>query len=222
MLMLIEEMLWTKIHIALLTKVCLNIFQIKYFGENYFNYLLEQFYPKLVGKTDKEIISYFKNNEGEIICQTEKSGEKLEQKFVNTDNDFFQEVERVTDFKWKHKIYKCHLSSTFICGGCYDVQKGNIVSVFPRLEPALDTLFHELIHLHFWVTIDELKIRYNEKDKLASRGKIWDLSEIAVNYPLQKIKIGGYKSEFNTYPQHKGIWNKIKKYWNLDFKNFII
>jgi len=194
----------------------------KFFGENYFNSLLKMSYPKLVGKTDKEIINYFKNNKEKIIHQTEKSGEKLKQEWANINNNFFQEVEKVTDFKWKHKVYKCHLSSTFICGGCYDAQRGNIVSIFPRLEHALDTLFHELIHLHFWDTIDELRIEHNKKERLTAQGKVWDLSEIAVNYPLQKIKIEGYKSEFNTYPQHRKLWNKIKKYWNLDFKNFIL
>jgi len=196
----------------------------KFFGENFFNYLLKLYYPKLIGKTDKEIINYFKNNKEKIIQQTEKSGEKLKQEWVKINNYFFQEVERVTGFKWKHKIYKCHLSSTFICGGCYDAQKGNIVSVFPRLKHAsvLDTLFHELIHLHFWDTINELKIKYNKKEKLTAKGKIWDLSEIAVNYPLQKIKIKEHKPEFHIYPQHKKLWNKIKKYWNLDFKDFIL
>src|SRR3989338_4118852 len=196
----------------------------KFFGENFFNYLLKLYYPRLVGKADKEIINYFKNNKEKIIQQTEKSGEKLKQEWARVSNDFFQEVERVTGFKWRHEIYKCHLSSTFICGGCYDAQKGNIISVFPRLRYALglDTLLHELAHLHFWDTIDELKIRYNKKEKLTAQGKVWDLSEIAVNYPLQKIKMEGYKPGVHMYPQHETLWNKIKKYWDLDFKNFIL
>lgn len=194
----------------------------KFFGEKLFDYFLKLYYPKLVGKTDKEIIGYFKNNNKRIIQQTEKAGEKLRVIWEEINNEFFKEVERVTGFKWKYKIYKCHLSSTFICGGCYDFP--NVVSVFPRIKHAsvLDTLFHELAHLHFWDTIDELKIKYNKKEKLTAQGKVWDLSEIAVNYPLQKIKIKGYKPEFHIYPQHKKIWNKIKKYWNLDFKDFIL
>lgn len=196
----------------------------KFFGEKSFNYLLTLYYPELVEKTDKEIIDFLINNQIRIINQTKKSGEKLKKQWEKTNNVFFKEVEKVTGFKWKYPVYKCHLSSTFICGGCYDARKGNIVSVFPRLKhaSALDVLFHELVHLHFWDTIDKLKVKYNKNEKLTAKGKIWDLSEIAVNYPLQKIRINGYKSEFCIYPKHKKLWKKIKKYWNLGFKEFIL
>jgi len=195
-----------------------------FFGEKLFNYFLKLYYPKLIRRTDKEIINYFIKNKEKIINQTKNSGEKLKSEWRKTNNNFFTEVEKVTGFKWRHQIYKCHLSSTFICGGCYDAQRGNVVSVFPRLKHAsvLDTLFHELVHLHFLDAIDELKIKYNKKENLTTKSKIWDLSEIAVNYPLQKIKIKGYNPEFHIYPQHKRLWNKIKKYWNLDFKEFIL
>ncbi len=196
----------------------------KFFGEKGLDYFLKQSYPKLVGKTDEEIISYFKENQGLITHQTEKAGTKLKQKWNKTHNQFFKEVERVTGFKWKHKVYKCHLSSTFICGGCYDAGKETLISVFPRLPNylLLDTVFHELAHLHFWDTIDKLKIKYPKNEKLTAKGKLWDLSEIAVNYPLQKIKIKGYQPVFNIYPKHEELWRKIKKYWDLSFKDFIL
>lgn len=196
----------------------------KFFGEKLFDYFLRLYYPKLVGKTDEEIINYFKDNKEKIIQQTEKAGKKLKKKWKKVGDDFFKEVERVTGFGWKHKTYKFHLSSTFICGGCYDAQIGNIISIFPRLKhaSALDTLFHELVHLHFWDVIGKLKIKYDKSEKLTAKGKIWDLSEVAVNYPLQKIKIKGYKPEFHIYSQHKKLWNEIKKNWNLNFKEFIL
>lgn len=196
----------------------------RFFGKKGFNYFLKQSYPELVGKTDKEILDYFKDNKGKIIEQTEKAGEKLKQEWEKGGEDFFKQTEEATGFKWKYKIYKCHLSSTFISGGCYDTQKGNVVSVFPGLKHAsvLDTLFHELVHLHFWDVVDALKIKYNKKGKLDAKGELWDLSEIAVNYPLQKIKIKGYKAEFHIYPQHKKLWRRIKKFYNLNFKDFIL
>ena len=46
----------------------------KFFGEKGLDYFLKQSYPKLVGKTDEEIISYFKENQGLITHQTEKAG----------------------------------------------------------------------------------------------------------------------------------------------------
>ncbi len=195
-----------------------------FFGEKGFNYFLKESYPELVGKTDEEIIAYFKENRKLIIKQTKNAGTKLRQKWEQVDNEFFHEVERVTGFKWKHRIYRCHLSSTFICGGCYDAEKGNVVSVFPRLPDnlLLDTLFHELVHLHFWDVLDELKVEYDKTEKLTAKGKTWDLSEMAVNYPLQKIKIKGYKSQLNIYPQHKEKWDRIKKYLNLSFREFIL
>lgn len=196
----------------------------KFFGEKGFNYFLRESYPKLVGKTDEEIITYFKENRKLIIEQTKNAETKLRRKWEKTNGEFFKEVERVTGFKWKHKVYRCHLSSTFICGGCYDAKKGNVVSVFPKLkeELLLDTLFHELVHLHFWDMMDKLKIKYNPDEKLTAKGEIWDLSEMAVNYPLQKIKIKGHKPELNIYPQHQEKWNRIKEYLNLDFGEFIL
>lgn len=194
-----------------------------FFGEKGFNYFLNESYPQLVGKNDEEIVAYFKENRKEIIKQIKEAGIKLKQKWEKTNNFFFNEVERVTGFKWKHQAYECHLSSTFICGGCYDAEKGNIVSVFPRLSDnlLLDVLFHELVHLHFWDTLDALKIKYDKNEKLAAKGKIWDLSEIAVNYPLQKIKVPGYEPELNIYPQHREGWDKVKRYLNLSFNEFI-
>ncbi len=146
----------------------------------------------------------------------------MKQRWQSLDKDFFKEIEKATGFKWSHKIYRCHLSSTFICGGCYDAQKGNVVSVFPRLKhsSALDALFHELAHLHFWDSL--VKMKYGKKEKIIAREKFWILSEIAVNYPLQKIKIKNYKPRTHIYPQHKKLWGKIKRYWGLNFKEFIM
>lgn len=195
-----------------------------FFGNELFNKFLRLYYPELVGEKDKEILKYFKENKKRLIDETEKAGKKLKKSWAQSGKDFFKQVEEITGFKWKHKIYKCHLSFSFICGGCYDAKRGNIVSVFPRIKhaSALNTLFHELVHLHYWEILDKLKIKYPQKEKLTAKGKFWDLSEIAVNYPLQKLKIKGYKTEFHIYPQHKVLWKKIKKYWKLDFKNFIL
>jgi len=196
----------------------------KFFGEKVFNKFLKQYYPELVGKNDKEILDYFKKNKRKIIEEAEKAGKKLEQNWKKVGKDFFKEIERVTGFKWRYKTYKCHLSSTFICGGCYDIKKGNVVSVFPKIKHAspLYVLFHELTHLHFWDTISELKIKCNKEEEKNRKGKIWCFSEVAVNYPLKKIKIKNFNPIFNIYPQHKELWKRVEKYWNLDFKNFIL
>jgi len=181
-------------------------------------------YPDLVGKSDNEILSYFKHNKEDILRKTEAYGEKLRHKWNKTGKTFFKQVEEITGFKWKHRTYKCHLSSTFVCCGCYDAQKGNIISVFPKLEDKylLDTFFHELVHLHFWDTLDELGVKHSIKERSTAKGRFWDLSEVAVNYPLQRLKIKDYKAEFHIYPQHKKLWNKIKKYWDLSFRDFIL
>ena len=195
----------------------------KFFGDETFNYFLSLYYPELASKSDKEIFEYFKNNKEIIIMQTENTGKRLKHKFEKTGKDFFKQVGDVTGFKWKHRVYYCHLSSTFICGGCYDAEKGNIVSVFPGLKHAspLDVMFHELIHLHFWDAVDDMKIKYNKKERIKTKGILWDLSEIAVNYPLQKIKLFGYASEFHIHSQQKELWKRIKKYWHMDFRNFV-
>ena len=129
----------------------------------------------------------------------------------------------ITGFDFKYSVYKCHLSSTFICGGCYDAKVGNLVSVFPSIThaDALEVVIHELVHLHFWESLDRMKIKYNKSEKEKSKGTVWDLSEIAVNYPMLKLKLPGFRYKFKIYPQHKTMWNKIKKFSKSNFEDFV-
>ncbi|MBD3318503.1 hypothetical protein GF342_01185 [Candidatus Woesearchaeota archaeon] len=191
-----------------------------FFGEETYNYFLSLYYPELVGKTHKEIVDFFHYNGERLIREMQQSSEQLKKDWKKC-NNFFTEVERVTGFAWKHDTYYCHLSSSFICGGCYDLESETIVSVFPRVSHcnALDTLLHELVHLHFWGVIDELELGTAE-DKENTKGTLWHLSEIAVNYPLERIRIG-FKPSLHIYKQHEEIWQHIKKYWHLNFKEFI-
>ncbi len=196
----------------------------RFFGEKAFNYFLKEYYPEIVGKNDKEILDYFRTNRKKLINQLKLDKKQLGKKWKKVERDFFKQVGQITGFGWKHKLYKCHLSFSFICGGCYDARKGNQISIFPRISKKylLDTLFHELVHLHYWDCLDRLQIGCSPTEKLKARGKFWDFSEIEVNYILQKIKIRGYKPEFNLYPQHKSLYKKIRKYWDLNFKEFMI
>lgn len=196
------------------------------FGEDKFNWFFKLYYPKCVGKTNEEIIRYFQKNKRQIVKKTKISSKKLIKRWLQVENDFFNQIEKITGFKWKHKVYGCHLTSSFVCGGSYDEHNLKDVSVFPLLKHAnpIETLFHELIHIHFWEVFEKLKIQYNKKQRLMSKGKFWDLSELEVNIPLSELKIRGYKYVPNShvYLQHKELWKKIKPLWKGNFKEFIL
>jgi hypothetical protein len=195
------------------------------FGEEKFIELIRKYYPDCPIDM-QEMIKYFKKNNNKFLKQMEKASCSLKEKWRGIEKEFFEEVEKITGFKWKYQTYKCHLTTSFVFGGCYDAEKGNEISIFPLAKHAdpIEIIFHELIHLHFWDMLDTLKIKYDKKEKLIAKGKFWDLSEMAVNIPLSKLKIPSYKyiPDSHIYSEHTEIWKKIKVFWNGNFKEFIL
>lgn len=180
------------------------------------NDLLQLYYPNIVGKNDTEILNFFTNNKDSILRQLKTSSERLERRWKPFSSDFFEQIEKLTNFKWQNKEYLCHFSSSFICGGKYE--RPNIIVVFPRATHTdpLQTILHELFHLHFWDFIENLGIEIT-KEKM---NELWDLSEI-IDFLLEKLRIKGFEYKSILYPQHKELYMKIKPLWKGSFENFI-
>lgn len=180
------------------------------------NRLLQLYYPNLVGKNDAEISNFFEQNKDSILQQLKTPSEHLENLWKPLNDDFFKQVGKITSFRWKNKKYFCHLSSSFICGGRYE--RPNIIVVFPRAAHTnpLQTIPHELFHLHFWDFLGNMGIELsNEK-----MNELWDLSE-TIDFILEGLNIKGLKYKSNLYPQHKKLYEKIRPLWKGDFENFI-
>jgi len=180
------------------------------------NDLLQLYYPSVVGKNDTEILNFFTNNKDSILQQIKIPSEHLERQWKPLNDEFFKQVEELTNFKWQSKKYFCHFSASFICGGKYE--RPNIIVVFPRTThtDTLQTIPHELFHLHLWDFIENLGIEIT-KQKM---NELWDLSEI-IDFLLENLKIKGFEYKSNLYPQHKELCEKIKPLWKGDFENFI-
>ncbi len=180
------------------------------------NNLLQLYYPKLVGKNDAEILKFFTNNKESILQQIRIASEHLERQWKPFSNEFFEQIEKLTNFKWQNREYLCHFSSSFICGGKYE--RPNIIVVFPRAThtDTLQIIPHELFHLHFWDFIERLGIEIT-KEKM---NELWDLSE-TIDFLLEDLKIKDLKYKSNLYSQHKSLYAKIKPLWKGDFENFI-
>ena len=106
----------------------------------------------------------------------EKEMEKIEGKWRKVEKRFF-EVTAQKFGRWRRRVYFCHLSSTYICGGGYEYPT---IIVFPfseHLNP-LHTIMHELLHLH--VIEDVRKLCLKPKN-------FFEFGEIAVAFMSREI-----------------------------------
>lgn len=179
---------------------------------DYFDVLIKSSYPECYRKTDKEILEYFKENRKKIIHENEISGKKLKEEWNKINDEFFKQLVQITKFKLKNKIYYCHISSSYLCGG---YKKPNIVIVCPLLKEAMATLAHELVHLHFLDILNQLNITLEQKD-------YWKLSETIVPFIISKVKITQtrHKKEIG-YSNLSSLYKKLKSLKSKSFKKLI-
>ncbi len=119
-------------------------------------------------------------------------------------------------FKWKRKVYYCHLSSSYICGG--GSWFPDRIILFPRMtnfDPIM-TICHELFHIHFFEFLQSKGMKINRK----KINEVWDLSE-SMEFMLDELKIKGMKYKIVLYPQHKKLYKKLKSIWKGDFEDFM-
>ncbi len=107
----------------------------------------------------------------------EKEKVRLEKKWRKREPLFFGIVAKKFG-PWKRKVYFCHVSSTYICGGGYEYPT-IIVFPFSKYIDPLDTIAHELLHLK---VIEDCR-----KFKLKPRNWI-EFFEIAVAWMSKEIK----------------------------------
>jgi len=103
--------------------------------------------------------------------------QKLKKAWKKREKFFFELTTKKFGF-WKRKVYFCHVSSTYICGGGYGYPTIIVFSFSKHVKP-LDTIAHQLLHLK---VIEDAK-------RLNLKPKRWiEFSEIAVAWMSQKIK----------------------------------
>lgn len=169
---------------------------------NYEKILQNQF-PDYNGKTDEDFIYYYNENQKEIINRIKIDGKRAEN---NWDNNFFSKISNITGFDWDYSKYECSFSAVWVGGGGYIRPNKIIICPFRIDTNAL--IGHELFHLHYWDIIDNI---YPKGKVPISINKLWDLSEVVVNYPLEEIKMNGYKERIMS--QHKSLHSQVYPLW---------
>lgn len=168
--------------------------------EEMLEFCIECYYPTVQPPDLEHLTRHIESNLHEVERELRETGSLLEKAWDAVGENFFSQVEEITGFSWRYPEYRCHLSFAWIGGGGYDPD-ANTVTVCPRVthcEP-LYVLLHELTHLHYWETLDRMGIRYDMKEKLASGWSLWDLSEVAVHYPLERLTLPGFTAPVRPY-----------------------
>jgi len=147
-------------------------------------------FEKILGK--KEFNRYMKKAEKITLETLKKEMEKIENNWRKKEKKFFK-VMKEEFGKWRRKLYFCHISSTYVCGGGYEYPT---IIVFPFSEHVdpLHTIMHELIHLHLIEDMKRLSIKPKNYFEFAEIGvaimskKIRDNFDIPILFPDKKLK----------------------------------
>ncbi len=186
---------------------------------NNFNQLVTLYFPECNNYTDNQILKYFLENKKFIEENTKKKGKKLEKDWINKNCNFFEQIEDITGFKWKHKEYKCHLSPSYIIGGAY--WRPKTIVIFPAAKHCspIESIPHELYHLHFWDILEEMEVKDSQK--------YWDLSEVVVLFVLSelksKLKVGTELSYLHKEPLKEKLHRNLNYLWKTrkSFEDFL-
>ncbi len=136
----------------------------------------------------KNLIKYIKTNKKSINLEIRQKTKEIKKKLAKKEKKFLDQAEKITGIKWHYKTYKIYPLFSCFWGGDYDIGKPNIY-INPLLKHGdpLYIIFHELSHLIYWQYINS---KYSQKLIEKNHNLLWKLSEVMVNYPLLKMKIG--------------------------------
>lgn len=162
----------------------------KLIGRKKFTYIIDQNVPGAVEKgivSPRVVISYLRKNRAELSSAMTRRSKDLERRWRKLEHPFFDQMELVTGAKWKHRRYNLYLIASCFWGGDYGIGERNIY-VNPLLKhgDSLYVIFHELSHIMYW---EYILSKYSNSFVKRNYRKLWELSEIMVNYPLMKIDV---------------------------------
>lgn len=193
----------------------------KAMGPTLFKRVIDTNIPGIYSENEQvlkiRLSEYLKEEYRKISKDLEKERKNYENRFKKISALFFKGCESTCELKWKNKTYVVYLMYSCFWGGDYD-ENGNTVYINPFLklgDPSY-VIFHELSHLLFWEYIHDTRTKAFIKKW---RNKLWELSEIMVNYPLQKIPL---TSKFPTVvPPRIKASLVLNKFGKLKYKEII-
>lgn len=164
----------------------------KLIGKKRFGYIVNQNIPNCYSENrdifHKKLVEYLNSRKKIVIQLSKKRIVVIEKKWKKIETKFFQQMGLKTGINWKHKTYKAYMTYSCFWGGDYDVAK-KCIYINPLLEHGdpLYVIFHEMSHLIYW---EYIQSNYDKKFITRNNNFLWQLSEVMVNYPLLKIKLG--------------------------------
>ncbi len=194
----------------------------QHIGEERFSYIVKCNIPDIhTGSIDiikTEVVKFIEQNQNKIADQIENEKGPLQKSWKKYEKDFFQQISSITDLKWKHTKYNCFLLFSCFWGGDYDLDAPNIyINPLLELGDPLYVIFHELSHLLYF---EYIASRYGQKYIHTNLQRVWELSEIMVNYPLVKLEID-YKFDLIIPPEISWAQEVVDQFDSRSFTELI-
>jgi len=179
---------------------------LKLFKKKTFSNWLNEYYSDFQSSNYLKFLSFWEENKQKILTELKKSSKTIIKEWRRKEKGFFEKVEEEFG-PWKRKKYFCHLSSTYICGGSYEYPTV-IIFPFSKHVYPIETIQHELLHLHIVEDMKRLKLKPKNYFKF---------SEIAVAFASKRI---GIKPKFPNEETER-YFEKIKRRKIEDWEEFL-
>jgi hypothetical protein len=181
-------------------------YMLKTLGTDEFFKLLKKYYPSFESDRCSDFLSFWEKNKFIILGKLKEISRNIIREWKKREGKFFKKVAKELGM-WRRSKYFCHISSTYICGGGYNYPT-IIVFPFSKHVHPIDTIQHELLHLHVIEDTKRLKLKPKNYFKF---------SEIAVAFASKRI---GIKLKFPNDEVRK-FFKKIESMKFSDWDNFM-
>lgn len=172
---------------------------IGFIGEEEVKKLFRRYYPSC-DYPPLQSKSFFVQNKENLLQKLEEKKHNMEKTWKKEEKWYFKKIEEMTGYPWKYKHYDCHLSSTYVCGGGYELPRLVIIFPFATHVNKIQGIMHELFHLHFWDIVERKRLKPSE-----NMVKLHHISETIANVILNDI----------GFEYQDGLeFRKVKKAWD--------
>ena len=139
------------------------------------------------GASLEPFLEHLHRNRTGIARQLQQRAPAIRRRWKRYERAFFEQTQTVTGVAWRRRRYRAILIYSCFWGGDYDSEGNVYVSPSVRYGDPLYVVYHEMSHLLYWEFVRSIS---SEAFIRRAFTPLWQLSEIMVNYPLLKLRIG--------------------------------
>lgn len=194
----------------------------KVIGKNQFLKIINFNIPGLYFRNYQQLIEklyeHLKLKRQGILSRLLKQKSIYQKKWHKFEKDFFNQMEVVTGLKWQQSSYNLYFIYSCFWGGDYDEEGKNIyVNPFLKHGDPFYVIFHELSHIIFW---EYIYANFSHNFIIKNHHRLWELSEVMVNYPLLKISLD-FKFPVIIPLSIKGAEKIMSNFFHLSYTEII-